>query len=455
MIHFHHTRKHYEIDMTSGPLTKKLLFFSAPLMLSGILQLLYNAADIVVVGRFAGSVALAAVGSTSSLINLIVNLLIGFSVGASVAVAQAYGAGDHGEANKTVHTAMTISAVGGLAVGVFGMIAAGWLLALMGTPEDVLPHATLYLRIYFGGVPVLMIYNFGAAVLRAVGDTRRPLYYLTISGIVNVVLNLVLVIGFGLGVAGVAIATVISEAISAVLILMCLFRSSGCTQLRLSMLGVRKDKLALIARIGLPAGLQGTIFSLSNVMIQSTVNSFGAIAMAGNAVASNIEGFLNTSINAIGQGALTFAGQNMGAGNYRRVGKVAGNCALLVAGLSLGLGGLAILFGPGLLGVYTTDASVVEMGMIRLRLMCGTYILCGMMDMLVCTLRGMGHSLMPMLVSTLGVVGVRIMYLLFIFPRVPTLFSLYLSYPVSWAATASIHFICYLAVYRKLTRQPA
>lgn len=446
-------RRHYEIDMTHGPLFKKLLLFSVPLMITGILQLLYNAADIVVVGRFAGSTALAAVSSTSALINLTVNLFIGLSIGASVAVANHYGAGRHKDVNETVHTSVGISLIAGVVVGVFGVCMARKLLELTGTPDDVMDQAVTYLTIYFAGMPASMAYNFGAAVLRAVGDTRRPLYYLTISGLINVALNLVSVIGLGMGAAGVALATVVSQVVSAVLILICLCRSHGPIHLRFKSIRLHKDKLLEIAKVGVPAGLQSTIFSISNVMIQSSVNSFGSATMAGNGAASNLDSFVNIAMNAVCQAALSFAGQNMGAGRYRRIGKVALECSLMVTGIGLIMGFSMIALGHPLLSIYSTDEQVIAQGLIRLKIMCATYFTCGLMDTFACTLRGMGHSMLPMLVTGVGVVGIRITWLLTVFAANHSLVELYLSYPVSWVVTTLVHVGCFLVVYKKLIKR--
>ena len=290
-------RKSYEMDMCNGPLLGKILIFAVPLMLSGILQLLFNAADIIVVGRFSGSHALAAVGSTSALINLLVNVFIGLSVGTNVLIAQYYGAKDRKNISETVHTSVLIS----LILVFVGVALAKPILKLMGTPDDVLNQAVLYIRIYFLGMPVTMLYNFGAAILRAIGDTKRPLYFLSIAGVVNVVLNLIFVIAFDMGVAGVALATVISQVISAALVVRCLVCMDGICRLNLKKLHIHRDKLMRMVQIGLPAGMQGAIFSLSNVLIQSSVNSFGSVAMAGNTAAANIEGFVYNSMNAVHQ----------------------------------------------------------------------------------------------------------------------------------------------------------
>ena len=442
----------YEMDMCTGPLTRKILIFSFPLMLSSILQLLYNAADIVVVGRFTGPTALAAVGSTGAIINLTINIFIGLSVGASVAVAADYGAGKLKNVRETVHTAMTLSVIGGVVLGIFGVLMAKTFMQWMGSPHDVLDQATLYLQIYFAGLPATMIYNFAAAVLRAVGDTKRPLYYLSISGVVNVLLNLYFVIVFHMGVAGVGLATVISQCISAALIVICMLRSTGAVHLNPREMRIHRDKFAKIARVGLPAGLQGSIFSISNVLIQSSVNSFGSVVMAGNAASANLEGFIYASMNTFYQAALSFAGQNMGARKPDRVRRVLVVCTVLVTAVGLLLGGLAYLFRFPLLGVYSPDPAVVNSGIFRLEIICTTYFLCGIMDVLVGELRGMGYSIVPMLVSLLGVCGIRIAWLYTIFAWKPTLTVLYLSYPVSWTVTAAAHFVCFIFLYRKVKK---
>ena len=445
--------KNYEMDMCNGPLMRKIISYCVPLALSGILQLLYNAADIIVVGRFSGPTALAAVGSTGALINLIVNLLIGLSVGASVCVANDYGAGKLSDVRETVHTAMLISVVGGVLVSVVGIVFARTFLGWMGSPDDVIDQATLYLRIYFAGMPLNMAYNFAAAILRALGDTRRPLYYLTISGAVNVLLNLVFVIVFHMGVAGVATATVASQLVSTALIVTCMIRSHGAIHLEPRELRVHGDKLLRIVRVGLPAGLQGTIFSISNVLIQSSINSFGSIAIAGNSASSNLEGFMYTAMNSVYQAALSFAGQNMGARKYTRLKKVLTSCLLIVTVIGMGMGLIVYLLRYPLLGVYSTEPDVVSYGIVRLELFCLTYFTCGMMDVLVGQMRGMGYSVMPMIVSLVGVCGIRIGWIYTIFQYEHTLMSLYLSYPVSWVSTGAVHFASFLYVYSKIKRR--
>lgn len=439
--------------MCNGPLLGKILVFYFPLMLSGVLQLLFNAADIVVVGRFAGSSALAAVGSTSSLINLLVNLFIGLSVGANVLVARFYGAGQKKELSEMVHTAVLTSLISGCVLIVVGIGIAGPALRLMDTPEDVISQSILYMRIYFVGMPFMMAYNFGSAVLRAIGDTRRPLFFLLIAGVINVILNLFFVIGFSMGVAGVATATVISQAVSATLVLLCLMRSEGDYRLELNKLKIVPDKLIKMVQIGVPAGLQGALFSISNVLIQSSVNSFGSIAMAGNTAASNIEGFVYTSMNAFHQAAISFTGQNYGAQKYKRIGKIVLICQVSVMIVGLVMGNTAYLFSGTLLKLYNTDTEVLVYGTLRMSIICSTYCLCGMMDVMVGALRGMGYSIMPMIVSLTGACLFRIVWIYTIFQRYHSLQSLYYSYPISWGLTFAVHLLCFAVIYYKLLKK--
>lgn len=442
--------RRYELDMCEGPIFSKIVLFSIPLILTGILQLLYNAVNIIVVGRFVGSTALAAVGSTSSLINLIVNLFIGLSVGAGVVMARNYGAGKHKDANDTVHTSIAISTISGIVLTVFGVLMAKPLLQIMGTPKDVLGHAALYMRIYFLGMPAAMVFNFSSAIMRAVGDTRRPLYFLSISGVVNVVLNLMFVITFHMDVAGVAAATVISQYISMGLILASLMHSDGCIKLQWRKIRFHRDKLLDIVKIGLPAGLQGCVFSISNVLIQSSINSFGTAAVAGNAATSNIEGFVYISMNAIYQTALTFTGQNVGAKKYDRIGRILGLCIISVTVVGAVLGGFCYLFARNLLGIYTQDPNVIAIGITRMAYLCTPYFLCGIMDVLVGSLRGMGYSMVPMLVSIVGVCGLRITWIFTAFAANHTLETLYISYPISWIITGTAHFICFMFIKKKI-----
>lgn len=445
--------KKYEIDMCNGPLLGKIMIFYIPLMLSGILQLLFNAADIVVVGRFAGNEALAAVGSTGSLTNLIVNLFIGLSVGTNVLVARFYGAKQERELTETVQTAIATAVAGGVILIFLGFFLSKPALGWMGTPEDVIDHSVLYMRIYFAGMPFMMVYNFGGAVLRAVGDTKRPLYYLLIAGVINVVLNLVFVILFSMGVAGVAAATVVSQAISALLVVRCLVRTDSAYRLELHGMKIVPDKLLKMVQIGIPAGMQGALFSISNVLIQSSVNSFGSIAMAGNTAGSNIEGFVYTAMNAFHQAAISFSGQNYGARKYKRINRVLLICEVMVVAVGVVMGNLAYLFGGTLLRLYTVDPEVIQYGILRMRIICTTYFLCGMMDVAVGALRGMGYAIMPMLVSLTGACLFRVVWIYTIFQSCRTLECLYLSYPISWGLTFAVHLVCFVIVFRRLLKK--
>lgn len=442
----------YEMDMCSGPLLKKVLQFALPLMATGILQLLYNAADIIVVGRFAGKTALAAVSSTGSLINLIVNLFMGLSVGASVVVARRYGAGDYAGVNKVLHTAVTLSIVSGILVGIVGFSLSRALLEMMDSPEDVIDQATLYLRIYFVGIPAAMVYNYCAASLRALGDTKRPLYYLSISGAVNVILNLILVIFFRMGVAGVAIATAVSQVVSMVLIVICLLRTDGCIHLDPKKLRIDLPELKEVLKIGLPAGLQSSVFAISNVLIQSSINSFGSAVMAANGAAGNIEGFIYTAMNSISQATLTFTGQNMGAKKYNRILRILGACSVLVTAIGLIAGVAARLGGPVLLQLYTTEPEVVAIGLVRLSFVGLPYFLCGLMEVAGGMLRGCGYSVTPMIVSMLGACAFRVIWIYTLFAAFPTLTMLYISYPISWLLTTAAHMVCFWFVWKKMPK---
>ena len=447
----------YEIDMTRGAMLPKVLIFTVPLILTGILQLLYNAADTIVVGRFAGTEALAAVGSTSSMINLLVNLLIGMSVGASVVIARAFGAGDVKQVRRGVHTAITLALGGGVVVGIFGAVFARPLLELMGNPEDVIDMATTYMCIFFLGMPFNMLYNFGAGILRATGDTRRPLLYLSVAGLINVALNLLLVIVFHMGVSGVAIATVVSQLVSSVLTIICLMRSEGAIHLDPRELRLHRAELTAMLRVGLPAGLQGSLFSISNVLIQSSINAFGSVVVAGNSAACNLEGFVYTAMNSLYQADQTFASQNYGAGQYSRVRRTLFVCEGVCITIGLTMGMLFLTFGSTLLSLYNTDPEVIRYGLLRSSIILPTYFTCGMMDTIVGQLRAIGYSVMPMIVSLTGACLMRIVWILTIFqvPEFHTLQVLYASYPISWVLTFSVHLICYLVVSRRLPRQDA
>lgn len=439
--------------MCSGPVLGKVLLFAFPLMLSTLLQLMFNAVDMIVVGRFTGSDALAAVGATGSLTNLLVSVFLGVSVGTNVLVARYYGAHDAKNVSEAVHTSVTISLIFGVFLAVAGFFIAPGMLMLMGTPDNVLDQAVLYIRIYFIGMPVNILYNFGSAIMRAVGDTKRPLYFLIIAGVTNVVLNLVMVIVFRMGVAGVAIATVASQAVSAILVTICLMHSDGIYQLHLRKLRVHMDKFLEIIRIGLPAGLQSAIFSISNVLIQSSINSFGAAAIAGNTASSNIEGMtVSTFAGSIYQANISFTSQNVGAKKFGRLDRITITCASLTVIGSIVLGILTYTFGETLLGIYSSDPAVIEFGLRRMVIMALTHFLASLMDCMVGSLRGIGYSLQPMIVSIVGVCGFRIVWLYTIFAAFRTPEVLYLSYPISWGLTALIHTVCFIVLRRRFPK---
>ena len=423
---------HRTMDMTEGSLLTKVLFFSLPIMLSGILQLLFNAADTIVVGRFAGNEALAAVGSVGSLNNMIISLFVGLSIGVNVLVARFTGAKDAERVCETVHTAVLLSLVGGAVLAVVGFAAARPLLEIMGSPEDVIDLAELYIRIIFIGMPVQMLYNFCAAVLRAVGDTKRPLYFLTVAGVINAGLNLVFVIGFKMSVAGVALATIISQAVSAALVTRSLMLMDGPTQL--------------------PAGIQSCMFSLSNVVIQSSVNSFGSIVIAGNAAGANVGNFVYQAMNTFQQAVTCFAGQNIGARKPRRV--LSSMYVSLFWALSFGVvfGVLSCVFGTQLLGLYSPDPAVIQVGLNRMYIVCGPYFLCGIMDVMTGVLRGVGYSLLPMIVSLMGACVFRIFWVMTIFAANRTMDCLMISYPVSWALTFLVLVVIFAVLWKKKIR---
>ena len=438
--------------MCTGSLPKKILLFSLPLMATGVLQLIFNAADIIVVGKYVGSHALAAVGSNGPVINLIVNLFMGVSIGGSAVIAQHYGAGQYEDVSEATHTSMLLGLISGFVVMVIGLLATPTILRWMATPEEVLPLAVLYLRIYFLGMPGCMLYNFGAAVLRGVGDTRRPLLFLTFAGIVNVALNLLLVIRFNLSVAGVGIATVVSQYISAGLVLWCMLHTDGCYHINPKRLALHREKLVRILKIGVPAGLQGAIFSISNVLIQSSVNSFGSTVMAGNAAASNIEGFVFTCSNSVAQASLTFTSQNLGARQFRRLRGITLWCLLLGALIGELTGLLAYRFGQPLLSFYDDDAAVIAMGLVRLGLVGATYGLDAIMDVFAGVIRGLGRSVLPMVVTLIGACGFRVLWVYTVFAVYHELRVLYLSYPISWILTSLVHLVCYFIVKRQALR---
>ncbi len=452
--------KRFEMDMTTGNLGKKILLFTLPLMFTSILQLLFNACDIIVIGRFRDHTALSAISSTGALINLITNLFIGLSVGSNIVMARCYGSKDREKAKKVAHTSVVVSLVAGIFIGAFGFVFAKNLLLLMGSPSDVIDLAAAYVRIYFVGMPFNLLYNFGSALLRAGGDTKRPLIYLSIAGVFNIGANLLFVLGFGMSTDGVAYATVISQIISSVLVLLTLIREKNYCHISLKSLKADRKILWEITRIGLPAGLQGTLFSLSNVIIQSSINFFGSYVMAGNGAASNIEGFIYVCMNAFYHAALSFTSQNMGAKQYENIRKINKYCLyyVLLFGGVLGVG--AYLSAGTLLQIYTTDAEVVQIGIIRMAILCAPYFLCGIMDVMVGSLRGLGHSLVPMIVSLIGVCGMRLIWVYTLFRMNMNLGLLYASYPISWILTFAVLFVSFQVLYRKeikplLNVQPA
>ena len=443
-------RKSRDIDMINGSIADKILLFSLPLMASSLLQLLFNAADIMVVGRYAGKEALAAVGSNTPLINLLISLFVGLSIGTNVTIARDLGAGREEAVGRTVHTSIFMAMVGGVILAIFGFVMAEQMLVWMGSPDDVLHLGTQYLKIYFLGMPGVMVYNFGAAILRAKGDTRRPFYFLLLAGIVNVVLNLYFVIALSLSVVGVALATIIAQYISAALVLRCLMREEGMMRVDLKKLKLDTYVAGRILSIGLPAGVQGIIFSISNVLMQSTVNSFDSVVMSGSAASSNIEGFIFTAMNTFHQTALTFTGQNYGAGKRDRVDRVFIWCGIFVITTGLLLGNLAYIFGESLIGLYAPgEDAVIQEGIVRLGTICRFYFLAGIMDVTVGLMRGLGHSITPMLVSLVCVCGLRIVWLWVVFPINPVPMSVYVSYPVTWTIGLTAQVVMFYFVRKK------
>ena len=441
-------------DMLQAPLISGILFYTIPIILTSVLQLLFNAADLVIVGRFCGSISVAAVGATGAITNLIVNLFMGLSIGAGVTVAHAIGSREEGATHRTVHTALPVALVSGIVISVIGVFLAPTFLTLMGTPENVLPLSSVYMRIYFSGMVFTMVYNFCASILRAAGDTKSPLIFLTIAGVINVALNVVFVTALHMNVAGVALATIISQAFSAVMVVITLMRRSDACKLELKKLRFYRPQLVKMVRIGLPAGIQSSLFSISNVLIQSSINSFGDVLMSGNAAANNLEGFLYVTLNAFHQTAVNYIGQNAGARQYRRVLKIITLCLIYVIVFGLVGGGLLCAFGPQLLGIYITDsAEALAYGELRLMYLAIPYFLCGMMDISTAALRGMGESVIPMIISILGVCGIRVGWVCTIFQieAFHTPQSLYLSYPISWV----IVFVCQMIAFRKVFRKQA
>ncbi len=445
--------KRQEINMTEGPFLKKIILFLIPLVLTGLLQTLYNAADLVVVGRFRGELALAAVGCTGSLTNLIVGLFMGLSVGAGVLVAHAIGAGEQERVEKTVHNSVLLASILGVFVAIVGVIFAPQLLALMDTPSTVLADATLYLRIILCGVPASMLYNYCAAMVRSTGDTKHPLIFLTVAGVVNVVLNVILVAVFGFGVEGVAIATIASQYLSAGMILVFMMRSEICIRFSPRKLGFDGKIVKKILYIGIPSGIQGCLFSFSNVLIQSSINSFGDVVVAGNSAGSNIEGFVYIAMNAVYHAALTFVGQNMGAKKYKNIKKITLLCAICAAVIGLSMAGIIFLFKRFFVGLYVSgNEAVAAAAYLRFSYILLSYFLCGVMEVLCGTMRGMGNSITSMVISLLGACAFRILWLETVFKLIPRIECVYLSYPISWILTIVAYIVCLAVFYRKLTR---
>ena len=450
--------KRHNLDMLRGPLVGNIILYTIPIILTSLLQLLFNAADMVVVGRYCGSLSVAAIGATGALTNLLVNLFIGFSVGAGVTVAHALGGLEDEAVHRTIHTALPVALVSGIFLTVVGISFSETFLRMMGTPENVLSLSAVYMKFYFAGATFNLVYNFCASILRAVGDTKSPLLFLSAAGVINVLLNLLFVTVFHMNVAGVALATAISQAVSAVAVVLVLMKRSDACRLRLSKLRFYKAQLLKIIRIGLPAGLQSSLFSISNVLIQSSINSFGDVFMSGNAASANLEGFVYVMMNAFHQTAVNFVGQNMGAQQYKRVKKILGICLSCTAVVGLAAGTTVYGFGEQLLSIYITDSQeAIAYGIIRLAYMCLPYFLCGIMDVSTGALRGMGASFVPMLISVLGVCGIRIgwIYTIFQIPRYHTPQCLYLSYAVSWVATFAVQMIAFFIVYRKHVKNSA
>ena len=442
----------YEIDMCNGTLMDKLIVFAVPLMISGVLQLMFNAVDIIVVGQYSGSQSLAAVGSTTALINIFTNLFIGISMGVNVLAARFYAAGQDQQMSETVHTAILVALISGVIMTFVGVGMARWALEVMATPDDVIDLSTLYMRIYFLGMPFFMLYNYGAAILRAVGDTRRPLLFLIVAGITNAMLNVILVVKFHMAVEGVAIATVVSQLISCILVLRCLYQSESSYQLRFSKLRVNVSYLSQIFQVGIPAGIQSVVINFSNAMLQSSVNSFGSTAMAGYTASNNLLGFLYASVNSVTQACMSFTSQNYGVGKFKRMDRVLIDCALISVVFAGTLGTIFYVFGSEILQIYTKEQDVIKAGMEIISITTIPYFLCGIMDLFPGAMRGMGRSGVPMILSIIGTVGTRIVWIYGIFPLHRSLFVLFISYPGSWLITIAMQVICFFIV-RKQVRE--
>ena len=431
--------KKNNIDMINGPIVSSVILFAIPMLLSGILQILFNAADTIVVGRFAGHTSMAAIGSTASITNLFVNLFMGISIGVNVVVARNIGRKDRDGVDKAIHTAIALSFISGIGLSVLGFFLTPFLLSLMDTPFDVIDKSVLYMRIIFIGQPFNLIYNFTSAILRADGDTKRPLYYLTFAGVLNVILNLIFVVIFTMDVAGVASATIISQAVSAFLVLKTLHKGSGNVKFCFSHLTLDGKKLKEILYMGVPAGLQSVLFSISNVLIQSSVNSFGSLAVAGNTAANSIDGFLYTVNNCLAQTNLSFISQNYGAGKKERILPIMKSSMIITVIASMILGSISLFFGPSILSLYSSESEVVSYAMIRVRLVLTVYFIFAFQEMTVSCIRALGYSIAPMLISVFCICGFRIMWVFTYFATHHTLQSLYIAYPLSWTVAAVFH----------------
>lgn len=441
------------LDMTTGPFFKKMLFFALPLMLTGLLQLLYNSADTVIVGKFAGTESLAAVGATGSLVALVLNLFVGLSMGSGVVQARKIGANDNEGMHRCTHTAMTLSVISGIIVAVFGFFAARQLLVWMRSPEDVIELSTVYLKIYFLGAPGSLVYNFGASLLRSMGDTKRPLIFLFSSGLVNVILNLILVIPFGLGVRGVAIATIVSQYISAVCVVISLMKLKNPCRLHLHKLRIYTQEFFDIAKIGIPAGIQNSLFSIANVIIQSSVNTFGKEAMAGIAAGSNFDGYIYTCTNAISQAAMNFSSQNIGAKKYDNIGKIFRRSLAMTVVIGAGMSMIGLVFGKQIVGLFSNEPAVIEIGAQRLKMIMPFYVFCSLQDMVSGQIRGMGRSFSPMIVSVFGTCVVRLLWIFLVLPIIPSLLNLYWAYPISWVITYILQSLVYLDAKHRLNKK--
>lgn len=443
------------VDMVNGSLSKNLVRFVIPMILTGVLQLMFNACDLVVVGQFAGDRALAAVGATGALINLLVNAFIGLSTGVNIVAAHAYGAKDHNQVDKIVHTSVFLAFLCGAVICVAGVLLSRPCLQLMNTPDDTIDLAVLYMRIYFIGVPASVLYNFCAAILRAQGNSKHPLIFLTVAGVVNVVLNLFFVIVFHMSVEGVALATAISQIVSAVLVVLYLKNPADPAALTFKRLKMDKAMVGKIFRLGVPASVGSMVFSFANIQVQAAVNTFGSAAMAGCSAASNIEGFIYTAMHGVSQGALSFVGQNVGAKKLERVPKVAGVASLYAGGIGLLLGIIVYIFRTPLLSLYLSDRESMLSAFSRMDMISLTYWICGIMEVYSYAVRGMGSSTAPTIISMLGACGLRILWLQTVFkiPAMHTLEGIFLTFPVSWAVTAVANFVCYKIILGKRNRE--